>query len=165
MDETRGNNLDSLNGHYWPTEFPSFKWPEIKRVMFWYTGVFAGVFTDSLMVLFVENRDAINADADEDGDLMFRYDPETGDVIGLEIELFEYYFLKKYPEFADGWAALKPEGKNGKHNTPWLTGGAALSYARRLKDLAYHGVNTPGWPFEDLDSIAVKWKDAKTPSP
>ena len=156
MAETVSGNLDSLAEHYWPVEFPIFQWPQIKRAMFWYTGELGNTFIDSLMVLFVENRGAVNADADEDGDLMFRYDPETGDVIGLEIELFEYHFLKQHPEFADGWAILKPEGKKGTHKTPWLTDAAALDYARRLKDMAHQGTLAPGWPFEDLDSIAVK---------
>ena len=88
------------------TEIPPLKWPEIQRVMYWYTGELydeddVPLFVDSLMVLFVENRDAINADTSEDVDLMVRYDIETGDVIGLEIELFEHHFLKNRPEFAD----------------------------------------------------------------
>ena len=89
---------------------------------------------------------------------------ETGDVAGIAIEDFESHFLKKYPKFADGWVALKPEGKRGFHKTPWLTDAAALDYARRLKDMAYQGTLTPGWPFEDLDSIAVKRNDAEAPS-
>ncbi len=149
-------------------EPPSLKWPEIRRVMYWYTGeLYEGevdaLLVDSLMVLFVENRPAMNADADEDGDMMVRYDTDTSDVIGLEIELFEHHFLKKHPEFAMGWAALKPEGDGGFHNGPWLTGEAALGYARRLQDMAYQGTLAPGWPFEDLDSIAVK--DGGAPSP
>ena len=138
----------------------SLKWPEIQRVMYWYTGELyddddAPLFVDSLMVLFVENRDAINADTAEDVDLMVRYDTETGDVIGLEIELFEHHFLKQRPEFADDWAALKPEGDGGFHNSPWLTGATALDYARRLKDLAYQGTLAPGWPYVDKGDILL----------
>ena len=142
-------------------EIPPLKWPEIQRVMYWYTGELheegeVPLFVDSLMVMFVENRPAINADTAKDVDLMVRYDTETGDVIGLEIELFEYHFLKQCPELAMGWAALKPEEDDGFHNTPWLTDDEALDYARRLADMAYQGTLAPGWPFEDLESIAIK---------
>lgn len=144
---------------------PSLKWPEIERIKLRYTGVLSGVEIDTLMVLFTENRNGVTIDADEYGDLMFQYNPETGDVIGLHIEDFESYFLIKNQEFADGWAALKPEGKNGKHKTPWLTDAVALDYARRLKDMAYQATLAPGWPFEDFDSIAVKDGSIRRPSP
>ena len=150
---------------YWPFA-PPLKWPEIQRVMYWYTGTLDdGIDTDSLLMLFVDNTSGTTIDADEDGDFLLRYDSQTGDVHGIAIEDFEHYFLKKHPEFSDGWASLKPEGKKGFHKTPWLTDDAALDYARRLKDMAHQGTLAPGWPFEDLDSIAVKWKDADTPSP
>ena len=132
-------------------DIPVLKWPEIRRVMYWYTGTVCDrktgdLLVDSLMVLFVENRGATNADAGEHGEMMIRYDESTGDVIGLEIELFEYNFLKKHPELADGWAALKPEGDEGFHNGPWLSSDAALTYARCLKTMAQQGTLVPGWP-------------------
>ena len=150
---------------------PSLKWPEIRRVMYWYTGEvrdeedgeFNPLFVDSLMVLFVENRDAINADVGEHGDMMIRYDSQTGDVIGLEIELFEYHFLKQHPELADGWAALKPEDDGGFHKSPWLTGDVALDYARRLKDMAYQGTLVPGWPAVDRGDILL-WSKFGVPA-
>ena len=149
---------------YWPY-IPPLKWPEVQRVAYWYTGVLDDeVDTDSLLMLFVDNRYGATIEADEDGDLLLRYDSETGDVAGIAIEDFESHFLKKYPEFTEGWAALKPEGKRGFHKTPWLTDAAALDYARRLKDMAYQGTLDPGWPFEDLESIAVKRNDAEAPS-
>ena len=152
-------------------EIPSLKWPEIRRVMYWYTGEvrdeedgeFNPLFVDSLMVLFVENRDAINADVGEHGDMMIRYGSQTGDVIGLEIELFEYHFLKQHPELADGWAALKPEGDGGFHKSPWLTGDVALDYARRLKDMAYQGTLVPGWPAVDRGDILL-WSKFGVPA-
>ena len=147
---------------YW-SYVPSLKWPEIKRVMFCYTGIFDDSEFDTLMVFFGQHRNGATIDADEYGDLMFQYDSETGDVIGLHIEDFESHFLKKHSKYADDWAAIKPEGKDGKHHTPWLTDDAALDYARRLKDMAYQGTLAPGWPFEDLESIAIK--DEDTPSP
>ena len=144
-------------------EPPALKWPEIRQVMYWYTGEVyddedrevAPLLVDSLMVLFVENRDAINADVGEHGEMMIRYDTGTGDVIGLEIELFEYHFLKQHSELADGWAALKPAGEGGIHNSPWLTDGAALGYACLLKDLAYQGTLAPGWPHVDKGDILL----------
>ena len=140
---------------------PSLKWPEIQRVMYWYTGELCDgdddspLLVDSLMVLFVENRDAVNADTNEDVDLMVRYDTETGEVIGLEIELFEHYFLKQRPELADGWAALKPAGEDGIHNSSWLTDSAALGYACLLRDLACQGTLAPGWPHVDKGDILL----------
>ena len=145
----------------------SLKWPEIQRVMYWYTGELYDdedipLFVDSLMVLFVENRDAINADTAQDVDLMVRYDTETGDVIGLEIELFEHHFLKQRPELADGWATLKPVGEGGIHNSQWLSDSAALGYARRLKDMAYQGTLVPGWPYVDKGDVLL-WSKYSVP--
>ena len=89
-------------------DIPALKWPEIQRVMYWYTGTVGDeetgdVFVDSLMVLFLENREGANTDVGELGDMMVRYDPDSGDVIGLEIELFECHFLKEHPELAEDW--------------------------------------------------------------
>ena len=145
------------------TGFPLLRWPEIKKAMFLYTGEIEDLEIDSLMVLFVENRPATSVDTDVEGELLIRYDPETGDVIGVEIEGFERLFMgKHHPELADGWAAVKPEEDDGFHNSPWLTDDAALDYARRLKDMAYQGTLAPGWPVDDLESIAMKDKVDKT---
>ena len=159
MDQTGRGDLDYPVEIYYPMEIIPFRWPEIQRVMYWYAGNFpddewGDLFVDSLLLLFVDNRYSSSIPADEDCDMMLRYDDQTGEVAGVEIELFEYHFLKKHPELADGWAALKPEGKDGFHNSPWLDDELALGYARRLRDMAYQGTVTPGWPFEDLESIA-----------
>ena len=159
MDQTGRGDLDYPVEIYYPMEIIPFRWPEIQRVMYWYAGKFpddewGDLFVDSLLLLFVDNRYSSSIPADEDCDMMLRYDDQTGEVAGIEIELFEYHFLKKHPELAAGWAALKPEGKKGFHNTPWLADELALGYARRLRDMAYQGTVAPGWPFEDLESIA-----------
>ena len=159
MDKTGRGDLDYPVEIYYPMEIIPFRWPEIHRVMYWYAGKFpddewGDLFVDSLLLLFVDNRYSSSIPADEDCDMMLRYDDQTGEVAGIEIELFEYHFLKKHPELAAGWAALKPEGKDGFHNSPWLADELALGYARRLRDMAYQGTVTPGWPFEDLESIA-----------
>lgn len=45
---------------------------------------------------------------DLEGEVWIRFDPETGEIVGLEIEDFESIFLKKHPELAEGWAEAKP---------------------------------------------------------
>ena len=159
MDQTRRGDIEYPVEIYYPMEIIPFRWPEIQRVMYWYAGKFpddewGDLFVDSLLLLFVDNRYSSSIPADEDCDMMLRYDDQTGEVAGIEIELFEYHFLKKHPDLAAEWAALKPEGKDGFHNSPWLDDELALGYARRLRDMAYEGTVTPGWPFEDLESIA-----------
>ena len=146
----------------------SLLWPKIRKVMYWYTGTIRDkgcddFLIDSLMVLFMENREAVNVDVGHRGDMMIRCDRETGEVIGLEIELFENSFLVKYPELADDWAALKPDDDEGFHNSPWLTGDAAIDYARRLKDIAYQGTQVPGWPAVDRGDILV-WSKSDVPA-
>jgi hypothetical protein len=132
-------------------EIPSLKWPEIERVMYWYTGELDDLEIDSLLALFVDNRAASSIDVDSEhcyGELMIRYDPESGDVAGIEIEGFERFFLGEYhPELAAEWAALKPEGAGGFHNSAWLTDAVAIKYARVLRDLAQSGkINTCRFP-------------------
>ena len=64
---------------YYPMEIVPFQWPEIKRVMYWYAGIledddYDDLFTDSLLLLFVDNRYSSSIPADEDCDMMLRYD-------------------------------------------------------------------------------------------
>ena len=148
------------------------KWPEaVDKAMYRYAGVLSdddddGPGTDSLMLLLVDNRSGLTIEADADGDILLRYDRDTGEVHGMIIDAFESRFLKKRPELAAGWAALKPEGRNGFHRTPWLTDESALDYARRLKDLAYQGTLAPGWPFvEDVESLRAKIAALRQPLP
>ena len=148
------------------------KWPEaVDQAMYWYAGALPGdeedeQGIDNLMLLLVENRSGRSIEADEDGDMLLRYDRDTGEVHGMIIDAFESHFLKKHPELAEGWAALKPEGRNGFHRTPWLTDEAALDYARRLKDLAYQETLAPGWPFvEDVESLRAKIAALRQPLP
>ena len=154
MDEARHKGI-ACPVEIYDLSIPPLKWPEIERARYWYTGLLDdGVDTDSLMMLFVDDRSGASIETDADGDIRIRYDVETGVVAGMEIDDFEYHFLKKHPDLAAGWAALKPEGKKGFHNTPWLSDELALGYARRLRDMAYQGTVAPGWPFEDLGAIA-----------
>jgi uncharacterized protein YuzE len=45
---------------------------------------------------------------DLEGEIWIRFDPETGEIVGLEIDDFETVFLKKHPEVAQAWAEVKP---------------------------------------------------------
>ena len=94
------------------TEFHILRWPEITKAMFLYTGEIEDLEIDTLMVLFVENRPATSVDANVEGDLLIRYDPETGEVVGVEIEGFERSFIgKHHPELADSWGAPQARGR------------------------------------------------------
>jgi len=45
---------------------------------------------------------------DWEGEFWLRVDPESGEIVGLEIEDFETVFLKKHPELASAWKEAKP---------------------------------------------------------
>ena len=45
---------------------------------------------------------------DLEGEVWIRFDPETGEIVGLEIDDFEAIFLRKHPEVARAWAETKP---------------------------------------------------------
>jgi len=51
-------------------------------------------YSDTLFIWFGENRPAISADCD--GDFWIRKDPQTKEIIGIEIEDFKAHFLKKF---------------------------------------------------------------------
>ncbi len=42
------------------------------------------------------------------GELWIRFDPQTGEIVGIEIENFEQIFIKKHPEIAKIWKDVKP---------------------------------------------------------
>ena len=45
---------------------------------------------------------------DIEGEIWVRFDPQTKEIIGLEIENFESIFLKKHPELSKLWKEAKP---------------------------------------------------------
>jgi hypothetical protein len=45
---------------------------------------------------------------DWNGEFWLRVDPETGEIVGVEINDFEAVFLKKYPGLAQAWHEVKP---------------------------------------------------------
>ncbi len=60
---------------------------------------------------------------DWDGDVWLRVDPETGEIVGIEIDDFESVFLKKYPQLEKAWKETKPlchrKKKNKSEETCW----------------------------------------------
>lgn len=67
------------------------------------------VYHDDEDVLFVRREKPQRAAAfDLEGELWIRFDPETGEIVGLEIDDFEAIFLKRHPELAEAWKEAKP---------------------------------------------------------
>lgn len=62
---------------------------------------------------------AISVDCD--GDLMLRVNPKTREIVGIEIEDFEGYFVTKYPAFAPLWKEMKNTIKKHKCKNENLT--------------------------------------------
>ena len=57
--------------------------------------------TDTLVIRPIKPRQATLIDWN--GELWVRVDPTTGEVIGIEVEDFVSFFLKKYPEIINPW--------------------------------------------------------------
>ncbi|OGO22836.1 MAG: hypothetical protein A2Z28_03200 [Chloroflexi bacterium RBG_16_51_9] len=67
------------------------------------------VYDDSHDVFFARPSTPRPATSlDWEGEIWLRIDPETGDIVGLEIDDFESVFLKKYPALAKAWQEVKP---------------------------------------------------------
>jgi len=67
------------------------------------------VYHDGEDVLFLQPdmpRPATSFDLE--GEIWIRLDPETSEIVGLEIEDFEAIFLRKHPEVAQAWVEVKP---------------------------------------------------------
>ena len=78
-------------------DIPPLNWPTDLR-----TATYS--YDKSRDVLFVrhgENKPAVSLDVG--GHFWVRFDPETGDVLGIEIEDFEQIFLARYPEARLAW--------------------------------------------------------------
>ena len=132
-------------------EIPALKWPEIKRARFRYLGNDSGHKVDWLTVLFVEDCPAVYAAVDDD--LGIRYDPETGNVTGVEIKGFEDSFLcQQLSDLAAEWAALKPDAPNGIHSSGcfpakppsyWLAPSGMPSRGRQTARIGSPGSRNP----------------------
>lgn len=62
---------------------------------------------------------AISVDCE--GDLLLRVDPHTKEIVGVEIEDFENYFIVKYPALAPLWKGMKGSIKRNKCQNEELT--------------------------------------------
>jgi hypothetical protein len=84
-------------------DIPSLNWPaDLKEATYSYDKS-----RDVLFVRHGEKRPAVSLDVG--GHFWVRFEPETGDVIGIEIEDFEQVFLAKYPEARMAWQEIKPK--------------------------------------------------------
>ena len=54
---------------------------------------------------------------DINGEIWVRIIPDSGEIVGLEIEDFQSVFLKKYPNLATAWAESKPRCLRKKAKT------------------------------------------------
>lgn len=67
------------------------------------------IYHDGEDILFARPATARPATSlDWGGELWVRVVPETGEIVGLEIDDFESVFLKKYPSLAKAWQEVKP---------------------------------------------------------
>jgi hypothetical protein len=67
------------------------------------------IYHDAGDTLFVRSESPSPATSfDLNGEVWIRILPESGEIVGLEIDDFESVFLKKYPELANAWAEIKP---------------------------------------------------------
>lgn len=71
---------------------------------------------DTLFLRSEEPSPAVSFDCN--GDVWFRVDPSSGEIVGFEIDDFETIFLKKYPELASAWKEIKPICLRKKRSIP-----------------------------------------------
>lgn len=62
---------------------------------------------DVLSLYKEPKRPAVSLDIG--GHFWVRFDPTSGEVVGLEFEDFERVFLVRYPELRVGWEGIKPK--------------------------------------------------------
>lgn len=74
---------------------------------------------DTLILKLEEPVPAISVDYN--GDLYLRINPDTKEVVGIEIEDFEEYFIAKYPAFAPIWKDAKSMIKKNRLENESLT--------------------------------------------
>jgi hypothetical protein len=77
---------------------------------------------------------------DVDDELWVRFDPDTGEIVGFEVEDFKRIFLKRNPELHQSWAKLEPQLnaswtriRHRRNNEKLATAAALLlEYIKRL---------------------------------
>ncbi|MBM4463897.1 MAG: DUF2283 domain-containing protein [Chloroflexi bacterium] len=67
---------------------------------------------DTFCIYSGSPRPAVSFDIN--GEVWLRIDPDSGDIIGLEIEDFESIFLKRHPELSPAWQQAKPYCRSKK---------------------------------------------------
>ena len=76
---------------------------------------FCPVYLEDIDTLIFQPEKPIPAvSVDCQGDFMLRIDPKTKEIVGIEIEDFEGYFIVKYPAFAPVWKQMKKSIKKNK---------------------------------------------------
>lgn len=81
---------------------------------------------DILFVYKLPKRPAVSLDVG--GHFWVRFDPESGEVLGVEIEDFESVFLAKYPELRLGWE----DTRKRLTKRPKMTDDTVADYLLRL---------------------------------
>lgn len=83
---------------------------------------FTPVYLEDIDTLIFQPKNPVPAvSVDCDGDLFLRIDPETKEIVGIEIEDFEGYFITKYPAIAPAWKEMKRSIKKRKCKNENLT--------------------------------------------
>lgn len=86
------------------TETPQINFASIENIK-----SFVIVYDEEADTLYARPEQPCPATSiDWDGQMWIRVDPENGEIVGLEIDDFEAFFIKKYPEVAQAWSEAKP---------------------------------------------------------
>ena len=80
------------------------------------------IYLEDIDTLVFQPENPIPAiSVDCEGDILLRVDPKTREIVGVEIEDFEGYFVTKYPAFAPIWKQMKGAIKKNKCENENLT--------------------------------------------
>lgn len=83
---------------------------------------FIPLYLEDIDTLIFQPENPVPAiSVDCDGDVILRIDPKTKEIVGIEIEDLEGYFIIKYPAFAPIWKQMKGIIKRNKCENETLT--------------------------------------------
>lgn len=82
---------------------------------------FRPLYLEDIDTLVFQPENPIPAISVECNDITLRIDPKTREIVGVEIEDFEGYFITKYPSFAPVWNGMKRRIKKNKCENESLT--------------------------------------------
>ena len=101
---------------------------------------FCPLYLEGLDTLIFQPKNPVPAiSVDWNGDIMLRIDPKTREIVGIEIEDFEGYFVTKYPEFAPIWKQVKKAVKKNQCENEELT-----AFLTIVQDLLHDLVSKQG---------------------